>query len=188
MEWKGLDKQIKSNINSIILQYYNENKSELSVNKLINYIKKSYNFEVDSEYISTLLSDNPVVDSIADDKIILGTPKQQETDLENKELHDNAIDQAQNDLQAFESVADALDKIEIGYTFPSNKIKLDENDLFYHLHKGAVKTKSNYIVANVLPKKDLNESAVNCKIEGTSFFVEIPVKNFVKKLDNPKKI
>ena len=80
MEWKGLDKQIKSNINSIILQYYNENKSELSVNKLINYIKKSYNFEVDSEYISTLLSDNPVVDSIADDKIILGTPKQQETD------------------------------------------------------------------------------------------------------------
>ena len=188
MEWNGLEKQIKSNINSIILQYYNENKSELSVGKLINYIKKAYNFEVDSEYISTLLSDNPVVDSIADDKIILGTAKQQETDLENEELHDNAIDQAQSDLQQFESVADALDKIEVGYKFASNKVKLDENDLFYHLHNGAVKSKSNYIVANVLPKKDLNESTVNCKIEGTSFFVEIPVKNFVKKLDNPKKI
>lgn len=188
MEWKGLDKQIKSNINSILLQYYNEGKSEVSVKKLIEYIKKSYNFEVDSEYISTLLSTNPVVDSIADDKIILGTPEQHQSEEENSELHDNAIDQAQKDLETFESVADALDKIEVGYKFPSNKVKLDENDLFYHLHKGAVKTKSNYIVANVLPKKDLNESTVNCKIEGTSFFVEIPVKNFVKKLDNPKKI
>lgn len=188
MEWNGIDKQIKSNINSIILQYYNENKSELSVNKIINYIKNTYNFEVDSEYISTILSDNPVVDSIADDKIILGTDKQHETDLENEELHDNAVDQASKDLTQFESVADALDKLKAGDEIYSNTIKLDESDLYYHLHKGAVKNKAKYIVSNIITNKDLNESLIRCKIDGSSLFVEIPVKSFVKSVDKDSKL
>ena len=176
-----LDAQIKSNIISIIMQYYNKDISELSSKKIIDYIKKNYNFEIDDEYLSTILSDCPVVDSIADDKIILGTKKQEETDLENEELHDTAVDQAEKDLTTFESVADALDKIETGYTFDSNKIKLDESDLYYHLHKGAVKSKSKYVVSQILPDKDLNESLIRCKIDGTSLFVEIPVKHFITK-------
>lgn len=185
---ENLEKPIKANINSILLQYYSEGKSEISATKLINYIKKKYNFDIDEDYLSNILSDNPNVDSIVDDKIILGTKEEKEEQDMDAELHDNAVDQATDDLQQFESVADALDKIEAGYKFASNKIKLDENDLFYHLHRGAVKSKSNYIVAKVLPNKDLNESTINCKIEGTSLFVEIPVKNFVKRLDKVDKM
>lgn len=177
--------KIESNINSIIMQCYSKGISEISTKKMINYVKNKYDFDIDENYLNEILSKNKNVNSVVEDKIILGTPEQAEEEDMDSELHDNAVDQATSDLQQMESVADALDKIETGYTFPSNKIKLDENDLYYHLHKGAVKNKKNYIVANVVPKKDLNESTVNCKIEGTSFFVEIPIKNFVKTVDKP---
>lgn len=185
---EDFEKPIKANIDSILLQYYSEGKSEVSTKKIIDYIKRKYNFDIDEDYLSNMLSDNPNVDSIVNDKIVLGTKEQKEEDSMDEELHDNAVDQATDDLKQFESVADALDKIETGYKFASNKVKLDESDFCYHLHNGAVKSKANYIVANVLPNKDLNESVVNCKIEGSSLFVEIPIKNFVKTLDKNKKV
>ena len=180
---EDLDKQIKQNINSILLQYFSEGKSEISANKIINYIKNKYNFDIDIDYLTNMLSDNPNVDSINDDQIILGTPKQHEEDNLDDEIHDNAVDQAMDNLEQFESVADALDKIKLGTKFNSKKIKLEETDLYYHLHNGAVKTKSDYVITSILPNKNLNESLIRCKSDNSYLYVEIPIKYFVKTLD-----
>lgn len=184
---EDLSNQIKANINSILLQYFSEGKSKISANKIIEYIKKKYNFDVDIDYLTDMLSDNPNVDSINDDQIILGTPKQEDEDNVDEELHDNAVDQAMSDLTQFESVADALDKIKLGTKFNSKAIRLDETDLCYHLHNGAMKAKSNYIITGILPNKNLNESLIRCKIDNSSLYVEIPVKYFVKSVDKTLK-
>ena len=45
---------------------------------------------------------------------------------------------------AFESVTDALDRIRTGMVINPKTIKLDENDLYYHLHNGAKKSKKGF--------------------------------------------
>ena len=180
---EDISNQIKANIDSILLQYYSEGISKVSADKIIKYIKNKYNFDVDMDYLTDMLSDNPNVDSINDDQIVLGTPKQEEEDEVDEELHDNAVEQAQDNLEQFESVADALDRIKLGTKFNAKRIRLEESDLCYHLHNGAVKAKSNYIITSILPKKNLNESLVRCKIDNSSLYIEIPVKYFVKTLD-----
>ena len=180
---EDISNQIKANINSILLQYFSEGKAEISANKIIDYIKRKYNFDVDIDYLTDMLSDNPNVESINDDQIILGTPQQEEEESIDDELHDNAVEQAQDNLEQFESVADALDKIKLGTRFNSKKIRLEETDLCYHLHNGAMKAKSDYIITDILPNKNLNESLIRCKIDNSPLFIEIPVKYFVKTLD-----
>ena len=59
-------------------------------------------------------------------------------------------------------------------------IKLDESDVYYHLHQGSMKEKKKYIISTIVPKQNLNESLVKCKIDGTALYIEIPINCFVK--------
>ncbi len=174
---------IKTNLDSIIQQRFAEGKTELSTKKIMSYLTKKYGIDVDEDLLNELLTDNPNVESVVEDKITLGTPEQKEEEGLDDEIHDTAVDQASSDLKddiAFESVTDALDKIRTGMVINPKTIRLDESNLYYHLHYGAKKSKKNYIVSNIIPKKDLTESLIRCKIDKSSLFVEIPVKCFVK--------
>jgi len=181
---ENLQQLIKANINSLIQAKFAEGISELSTKKIIAYITKKYGIEADENLISELLTNNPNVESVVDDKITLGTPEQKDEENLDDEIHDTAVDQASKNLDdgiAFESVTDALDKIKTGMVINPKTIKLDESDLYYHLHYGAKKSNKKYIVSNILPKKDLTESVVRCKINKSSLFVEIPITCFIKK-------
>ena len=171
--------KVGANIISILMQRYAEGISEISIDKFIEYVKQKYDYDVDSEYLMGVLSNAPIVREVVDNKIILGTKEQQEEENVDDELHDNAVEQAAKDLKN-ESVADALNNIEPGLSFDANKVSLNEEDLCYHLHRGAVKAKSKYVVTEVVPSKNLNESFIRCKIEGTSLYVDVPVREFVK--------
>lgn len=175
---------IKTNLDSIIQQRFAEGKSELSTKKIITYLSNKYGVDIDDNLLNELLTDNPNVESTDGDKITLGTSNQKEEENLDDDIHDTAVNQASKDLNddiTFESVSDALDKIKTGMVINSKLVKLDENDLYYHLHKGAMKNKKNYIVSNILPKKDLTESLIRCKIDKSFLFVEIPIKCFLKK-------
>lgn len=174
---------IKTNLESIIQQRFAEGKTELSTKKLISYLSNKYGIEVDDDLLNELLTDNPNVESVVEDKITLGTPEQKEEESLDDDIHDTAVDQASKDLDdglTFESVVDAIENIKTGMIINPRTIKLNESEDFYHLHNGARKAKVNYIVSNILPKKDLTESLIRCKIDKSSLFVEIPVKYFLK--------
>lgn len=84
-----------------------------------------------------------------------------------------------NDLKQ-ESVFNLLKSLDCGSELDPNRVMLDESNLYYHLHNGVKKSKSNYIVCDVLPKSNIMESIVKCKVNGTSILIDIPLKNIKK--------
>ena len=178
----GLDNNIQQNINSLIIGKFSNGITKLSVKKIKEFIKKTYNIDMDDNAIEELLSNNSVVQGINGDEISLGETNKEEQEAEVlDDVEDTAQDQAENNLNDFfESIADALYKIHKDMEYESNKIQLDENDLYYHLHKGAVKNKSIYVVNKINPSSVLNESTVECFIKGSNISIELPIKNFVK--------
>lgn len=177
---EDLDLQISQNINSLIVGKLSTGVGKLSLSKLKDYIKKNYNIVVDDNTISDIISNNSSVMSINGDVIELGTAQQKDEDNVEDNLLDKAKEQADNNLNQFESVADALTKLKAGDEISAKLIKLDENNLYYHLHRGASKANANYVVKEVLPVKLLNESSVKCEIKGTNLTLNIPIKCFVK--------
>ncbi len=175
----GVNQHIANNINAIIYQKYASGIEELRVDKIIKYIEKKFGMSVSEETIEDMLSDNTNVDSISGGKVILGNKEGQEKVEVEDEIHDNAVDQAVDNLTQ-ESVVDALNYLKTGMTIDSRKIKLDESSMYYPLHEGAMKSKRKYIVGTIIPNKDLNESLVECKIENTGLYIELPIKCFVK--------
>lgn len=178
-----LNQHIIANINSLIYQSFAKGKTELSSKKMKDYITKKFGIDCDDNLLNELLTDNPNVESINDNKIILGTPEKKEDEATSDAIHSEAIDQAQDNLKndmALESVVDVVSKIKVGDEIDSTSITLNESDDCYHLHNGARKVKAKYIVCQILPKKDLTESLIRCKIDKSSLFVEIPAKYFVK--------
>lgn len=105
---------IKNNLDSIIQHQFANEKFELSTKKLKKYLTDKYGIDVDDNLLSDLLTDNPNIESVVEDKIILGTPKEKEEENLDDEIHDTAVEQASDDLAdgiTFESVADALNGI-----------------------------------------------------------------------------
>jgi hypothetical protein len=174
-----LDNIISTNINALINQHYSEGKTKASVSKIIDYIKNSFNIEIDNYKVEDILSSNNIVNSVIDDEIVLGAPKPEGEDNVNDEIHDNAVNQIDDHIK-FESVADVIGYLKPGMMFKSSRVRLTENDDHYHLHISSVKNKCQYVVSEILPNTTLNESLVKCKIDGTAFFVNIPVKYFLK--------
>lgn len=180
-----LDNNIKQNINSLIIGKLSNGVNQLSVKKIKEYVKKTYNIDLDDNALELLLSDNPSVQNIDGDVISIGeNPEAGIEDSEEEvsdEVKDVAQDQAENNLNDFfESVADALSNIHKDMEYDSRKFQLSENDLYYHLHNGASKNKSTYVVKRIVPSSVLNESVVECSIKGTNLLINIPVKYFVK--------
>lgn len=169
---------ISDNINAIITQRYAENQDKLDVNKLIHQIKRAYNIIVDENLLSSILSNHPNVHSIENGQIVLGTAKAQDEESVEEDIHDTAVDQI-DDHMKFESVIDILTKCKVGDTIKSSKVKLNESDEHYHLYYGSKKAKKNYIICEIMPKKNINESYFRCKIEGTALYIDIPVRSMI---------
>lgn len=174
-----LEQQIKNNVESIIQQRYSAGVEALSVKKIINYITKKFKIDIDENSLSDIISDIKHVESIVDDKIMLGNAESSEEESVSDEIHDNAVDQAVDNLTQ-ESVADALKNLKTGLIVDSTRIKLEESDVYYHLHQGSMREKKKYIISTIIPKQKLNESLVKCKIDGTALYIEIPINCFVK--------
>lgn len=175
----GVSQHIINNVNAIIYQKYASGVEELNVNKIIKYIEKKFQLSVSEETIEEMLTGNTNVSSISGGKITLGNPEGQEKEEVEDEIHDTAVDQAMDNLKQ-ESVADAINYLKTGMTVDASKIKLDESNMYYPLHSSAIKSKRNYIVGTIIPNKDLNESLVECKIENTGIYIELPIKCFIK--------
>lgn len=169
---------ISDNINAIITQRYAENQDKLDVNKLIHQIKCAYNIIVDENLLSSILSNHPNVQSIENGQIVLGTAKAQDEENVEEDIHDTAVDQI-DDHMKFESVIDILTKCKVGDTIKSSKVKLNESDEHYHLYYGSKKANKNYIICEIMPKKNINESYFRCKIEGTALYIDIPVRSMI---------
>jgi hypothetical protein len=174
-----INDEIKANINSIIYDKISSGSKALSVSKLIKVINNNYGIVIDSNELEDILSTNMSINSIVDDKIILGSKESTEELSVDSEIKDNALDQI-SDHNKFESVADLISYVKPGMSFDASRVKLNESDDHYHLHYSSVKNKCRYIVSEILPQANLNESFIKCKIDGTSFFVNIPIKYFVK--------
>lgn len=179
-----IDSNIQQNINSLIIGKLSNGVDRLSIEKIKNYIKSTYNIDVDDDMIANILNKNPKVSHIDGDEIVLGTKENDQEEEVNNETLDTAKEQADNNLSAlggfFESVADALTNIKHGMEYDSKKLQLDESNLYYHLHKGALKTKSVYVVNEIKPSSVLDESVVECFIKGSNLLIELPIKIFVK--------
>lgn len=170
------NKTLIDNINIIISQYYSNNKTKIDLKKLKKYILKRYNIVVDDNLMSDILSNNPFVESIDEKSITLGTKKQKDDENLEDDIHDTAVDQASQNLKT-ESIVDNLVKYKVGMEINSNKVHLDENDEYYHLHQGALKAKRNYIIDKIISNKLLQETKVRCKISGSRLHIEFPIKN-----------
>lgn len=174
----NINQTISDNVNAIITQRYAENQGKLDINKLIKQIRKSFNIDIDESLLSEILTNNPNVQSIENGQITLGTPKQQDEENVEEDIHDTAVDQI-DDHMKFESVIDILTKCKVGDTIKSSKVKLNESDEHYHLYYGSKKANKNYIICEIMPKKNINESYFRCKIEGTALYIDIPVRSMI---------
>lgn len=174
-----LNQKVKNNILANIRMKFATGKSKISNDKLIKYIEDKFNIDVDEDMLSDILSDDSIVNNIDDEMITLGTDEELDKQNIDDEIHDNAVEQSMDNLKQ-ESVADAINHLKAGMNIDSTQIKLEESNLYYPLHMGALKAKRNYIIGSIIPKKDLNESLVECKIENTGLYIELPIKCFVK--------
>ena len=174
-----LNQKVKNNILANIRMKFATGKSKISNDKLIKYIEDKFNIDVDEDMLSDILSDDSIVNNIDDEMITLGTNEELDKQNVDDEIHDNAVEQSMDNLKQ-ESVADAINYLKTGMNIDSTQIKLEESNLYYPLHMGVLKAKRNYIIGSIIPKKDLNESLVECKIENTGLYIELPIKCFVK--------
>lgn len=158
---------ILKNINGLIIMLLAKGIKELSATKFLLFINEKYGIEIDQNALEEILSDNSSVSEIVDDKIMLGQSQKQEDNVDD-EVHDMATDQAMNHFESFNN-------IKLGDKLSSNKISLSENDKDYLLHNGLKKSKVNYIVIDIVPSININESKIICKVEGKGILVEIPL-------------
>lgn len=180
-----INTQILNNINSLIFQRYTVGVKELSTEKIINFIERRYRIRLDPETLNGLLSSNPHVDSVTDKKIILKAAESNDSDSNfdeesqvDKEVHDMALDQIDDHIK--EESFDILSSVKKGDKIKSRLVQLDEDNYFYHLHKGAVKSNSTYIVEDIVPSIKLEESVVRCRIDLSNLTIDLPVACFKK--------
>lgn len=174
-----LNQKIENNIKANIRQRFATGNSKISNKKLIKNVEDKFNIGANDGMISNILSDDSIVNDIDDEMITLGTDEELDKQNVDDEIHDNAVEQSMDNLKQ-ESVADAINYLKTGMNIDSTQIKLEESNLYYPLHMGVLKAKRNYIIGSIIPKKDLNESLVECKIENTGLYIELPIKCFVK--------
>lgn len=172
-----LNQQITNNINSIIYQKYSTGVTQLNIEKILAYIKNKFNIDADVNLLSDIVLNNKNVLSIDEKNIILGNKESQENMDVSDEIHDNAVQQASDNLRQ-ESIVDIISKLNTGDFVDSYKIHLNESDIFYHLHKSAIKNEKKYIIGDIIPNKDLKKTVVECKIDGTGLFLNIPIVSF----------
>lgn len=178
---KTLGQPIIASLNAILQQKYINGEKEVDVKMINKYIKNRFGMDVDADLLGSILEKTPVVSRIENDKIVLGTKEEKEEENIDTDIHDTAVDQASSDLKN-ESVVDILsNKNLLGKRIKSRLIKLDESDTHYHLHRAAQMTNKTYIVCKIKPSRNINESFLSCKIDGSSLFVDIPVKKLLKK-------
>lgn len=179
-----LENRVTSNINSIIMMLVSKGVKKISLPKLVLFINREFNIQMDDNNLSDILTKNSSVASIDGNVINFGA-KESEDDAVDNDIHDMAVDQAGDNLTS-ESVdlSDNLklfENVHIGDEYLAKSIKLNIDDKDYFKHCGAKKIDATYIVTDICPQRLINESFVRCKIKGESLFIEIPIKAIAKK-------
>lgn len=177
----NLNTRISSNINNLVMMLISKGVKEISLPALILFINREYNVQLDKNSLSEILSDNNAVSSINGDKIMLGSEFDEDAD---DSIHDTAVEQAKDNLTS-ESIDlkdnfKLFENVNIGDEILSTSITLTESDKDYFKHLGARKAHATYIVSEICPQTNINESYVHCKIKGETLFIDIPIKALKK--------
>lgn len=166
--------------------------TELDLNKVAAFMSKVLNTEITPDLITAKSENFPMISDITGNKITIGEPNEELQDEEEAEdsTHDLAVNQAAKNMfevaTPFKSVSDALLKLKAGCLInPAAVVSLPESYDAYFYHK-ANKSAKKYIVEGINPTKtstgslSLMESMVHCRVDGTPFHFDLPIKSIVK--------
>ncbi len=166
--------------------------SELDLKKVAAFMSKALNTEVSTDLIVTKSENFPVISDITGNKITIGKPNEELQDEEEVEdsTHELAVNQAAKNMfevaYPFKSVSDALFSVKEGCLInPAAVVNLPETYDAYFYHR-ANKSGKKYIVEGVVPQKtssgsvSLMESIIRCRVDGTLFHFNLPIKAIVK--------
>lgn len=173
----NIENRIVNNINSLIMILVSKGIKKISLPKLVLFINRKFNIQIDDNNLSEILTKNSSVASIDGNTIVFGQ-KDDEAEMDN-DIHDTAVQQASDNLtnESLNSNLKMFENIHLGDIISSSDVVLNENCKDYFLHLGAKKNKSLYIVSEIFPKININESYVRCKIKGESIFIDIPLNS-----------
>lgn len=180
-----LEDRVTKNVNSLIMMLRSKGVKQLSATKFLLFINNNYDVQLDQDSLEKILSNNDSVTEVIDDKIIIGAPSQESSEDVSDNIHDTAVDQASKNM-SMESVdlSDVLkiyENIKIGSEINPKDIILESTDKNYFLNNGVKKSKSTYIITDILPGKTINESKIRCKINGQCLFADFPIKSIKMK-------
>lgn len=166
--------------------------TELDLNKVASFMTKALGTEITPDLIVAKSDAFPIISDITGNKITIGEPNEDLQDTEEAEdsTHELAVNQAAKNMfevaQPFKSVSDALGCIRAGMVInPSAVVSLPESFDAYFYHR-ANKSCKKYFVESISPKTNLNgtvslmDSLIKCRVDGTPFTFELPVKAIVK--------
>lgn len=178
----NIENRIVNNINSLIMVLVSKGIKKISLPKLVLFINREFNIQMDDNNLSDILSKNNSVASIDGDTIVFGS-KDEDEELDD-DIHDTAVQQAGDNLtnESLNMNLKMFENIHIGDMIMSKNVILNEDNKDYFLHMGAKKNNAVYIVSEIFPKMNINESYVRCKIKGESLFIDVPL-NCIKKTE-----
>lgn len=178
-----LENRVVSNINSLIMMLISKGIEKISLPKLVLYINREFNVQMDDTNLSEILTKNPSVASVDAGVITFGSSDDEEENVDN-EVHDTAVDQAGDNLTS-ESIDltnnfKLFETIKLGDEIEARNIVLQESDKDYFKHQGARKANCIYVISDICPQANINESYVHCKIKEKNLYVDVPVQRITK--------
>lgn len=181
----NLENRIVNNINSLVMMLVSKGIKQISLPKLVLFINREYDIQMDDNNLSEILTNNKSVASVERDVITFGSEPEEENIDDS--IHDSAVEQAGDNLTS-ESIDlqdnfKLFENVNVGDELQAKSIILSESNNEYFKHLGAKKTNATYIISEICPQKNINESYVHCKIKGESIFIDIPIKA-IKKTKN----
>lgn len=166
--------------------------SELDLKKVAAFMSKVLNTEISADLIVAKSENFPAISDITGNKITIGKPNEELQDEEEAEdsTHELAVNQAAKNMfevaAPFKTVSDALLTVKEGCVInPAAVVNLPESYDAYFYHK-ANKSGKKYIVEGVNSQKmmsgavSLMDSNIKCRVDGTPFHFELPIKAIVK--------
>ena len=178
----NINNDIIQTINGILLALRTKGINKISATKLLLLINEKYRVELDMNSLSDILSNknNQAVASMNGDQIMLGSSKSMEQEENDDTVHNMAVKQASDNLTKesfnhnYKQVFEKYLGLNIGQEITLKK-ELNENIENYHLLKGIKKSQTPLIIEDFLPKNNIQNSKVRCKIKNKHIYVELPV-------------
>lgn len=179
----NIEDRIINNINSLIMMLRSKGIKQLSATKFLLFINNNYDIQLDQDALEEILSKNKSVTEVTDDKIMIGEPVKDDSEDIDDTIHDTAVDQAADNISMesiqLNDVLSLYENIKIGDEIDPKNVILESTDKNYFINNGVKKAKTTYIITDILPKSNLNESKVRCKIKGQYIMVDLPITSIM---------